>query len=274
MRYLAALLALSLLPAPPALADKPPPPPFGGETASSRCVLSPAARQALRGRPTGAFRSQSATPCASGELGPPRTPATRRARYCWNIRAEWVLVLFPYTSCVSFDAARFGTAPSPSAPIAAAPAAEPLPDPYAIPAAPAPALGSPGGGLADRTAIAGPGAEVTRWVGSHGASLLSRAGERARFRQIMTSNDLRDLAAAMSGPGEPAREEQGWVVSQACLRLSCADRRGFWAIRIADGLPIAGIQTRGGATRIFGLGADGLPPVVTAAIAAPWPSSE
>lgn len=113
-------------------------------------------------------------------------------------------------------------------------------------------------------APAGAGEDVTRWIGQYSTQVFSDASERARLGQIMSPDQVQQLAVAMSFGGQVV-ERDGWVVAQSCQQHNCGYNRGIWAVRIADGA-VAAAMLQGDPLQVqtFGLASD---PVVAAAIA-------
>lgn len=113
-------------------------------------------------------------------------------------------------------------------------------------------------------APAGAGDDVTRWIGRYSTEVFGDSSERARLGQIMTPDQVQQLAVAMSF-GSQVVERNGWVLAQSCQQHNCGFNRGVWAVRIADGAVAAAILAGDPLqVREFGLTSD---PVVAAAIA-------
>jgi hypothetical protein len=114
----------------------------------------------------------------------------------------------------------------------------------------------------DGAAAAGADGDVTRWSGGHPAAPFEDAGERLRFETIMSTEQVLNLAARVV-VGSDTVTEEGWVIGQGFDPASGGDISALWAIRIADGAPIAIFMDTGLAPLSFGISADEWP---TAAI--------
>jgi len=108
---------------------------------------------------------------------------------------------------------------------------------------------------------AGPGAEVTRWIGQHPFTLFQDAAERARFLNIMTEDEIRDLAQ-MFGPANSVIQRGDWVLGAGCLAHACNAAGAVWGIRISDGVPAAALLDAGAPPVAYGAAA--LDPVFSA----------
>lgn len=113
---------------------------------------------------------------------------------------------------------------------------------------------------------AGPGAEVTRWIGAQVWEVLDDASERARFGTVMSAEELDALAAAMGLPSDIV-EQDGWIIATGCQQHACNLNMGAFGIRIADGAVAAALFTGNGEEVLqraaFGLADD---PVFAAAL--------
>jgi hypothetical protein len=113
-------------------------------------------------------------------------------------------------------------------------------------------------------APAGPGGDVTRWIGRPTHEMFRDASERARLGTIMSPDQVQFLSTAMSF-GAQIEERDGWVLAHSCQQHNCGFSQGVWAVRIEDGAAAAALlqgdqlQVQG-----FGLVDD---PVVAAFIA-------
>ncbi|UWQ95125.1 hypothetical protein K3728_15755 [Rhodobacteraceae bacterium M385] len=112
-------------------------------------------------------------------------------------------------------------------------------------------------------APAGPGDDVTRWIGEHAYSILQDASERARFGMAMQIWDMQDLAIRLS-VGNSVVQAGDWVVGTGCMPHACGLEIGAIGMRISDGAVAAIIQSHGEVERAFGLARD---PVFRAAVA-------
>lgn len=113
-------------------------------------------------------------------------------------------------------------------------------------------------------APAGAGEDVARWIGRYTYEVFADASERARLVQIMSQDQMQQLATAMSF-GARIEERTGWVLAQSCQQHNCGFNRGLWAVRIADGA-VAAAMLQGEPIQVqeFGLTSD---PVIATAIA-------
>ncbi|MEM9045728.1 MAG: hypothetical protein AAGC81_13645 [Pseudomonadota bacterium] len=89
---------------------------------------------------------------------------------------------------------------------------------------------------------AGPGEEVTRWVGSLAWGILQNPSERLRYYAIMDRDQLYELRTSLIGI-EVYRTElrDGFLVGNGCWPHRCGERTGFLAIEVATGAPFAAI---------------------------------
>jgi hypothetical protein len=108
--------------------------------------------------------------------------------------------------------------------------------------------------------IAGAGDDVIRWIGQHPASPFDDAGERLRFMQIMTEEQVYELASRVE-VADVVTEIDGWVVGQGFDPKSGGDITGMWGIRIADGTPFAVFIDPGLAPLAFVTDEDTLPKI-------------
>ncbi|WP_416916519.1 MAG: hypothetical protein ACMUJJ_07515 [Roseicyclus sp.] len=115
---------------------------------------------------------------------------------------------------------------------------------------------------------AGPGPDVTRWIGTHPSRIFEDAGERARFAAILSPDQIQTLSTAVSVANTVTRSGD-WVIGQGCFPHRCNLERGLWALRISDGAPAAAFLSRDGGARLFGPAATD--PTLRAAIAAHRP---
>lgn len=125
--------------------------------------------------------------------------------------------------------------------------------------------------------MAGPGDQVTRWVGQHPMMPFEDAGERLRFKAIMTEEQVFELAARVTVASE-AYEAGGFVIGEGFDPNSGGDVAGIWGIRVADGAPFAIFRTTGEPPQVFGLSdvdqpgairAEELPPVAQSYLEGP-----
>jgi hypothetical protein len=108
--------------------------------------------------------------------------------------------------------------------------------------------------------IAGAGDDVTRWIGQHPAMPFEDAGERLRFDQIMTEEQVYDLASRVE-VADVTTEIDGWVIGQGFDPASGGDITAMWGIRIADGTPFAVFIDPGLAPLAFVTDEDTLPQI-------------
>lgn len=125
--------------------------------------------------------------------------------------------------------------------------------------------------------MAGPGDQVTRWVGQHPMMPFEDAGERLRFKAIMSEEQVFELAARVTVASE-AYEAGGFVMGEGFDPNSGGDVAGIWGIRVADGAPFAIFRTTGEPPQVFGLSdvdqpgairAEELPPVAQSYLEGP-----
>jgi hypothetical protein len=100
-------------------------------------------------------------------------------------------------------------------------------------------------------APAGAGDDVTRWAGGHPAAPFENAAERLRFESIMSADQVLDLAARVV-VGSDTGTQEGWVIGQGFDPASGGDISALWAIRIADGAPLAIFMDTGAQPQSFG----------------------
>lgn len=100
--------------------------------------------------------------------------------------------------------------------------------------------------------MAGPGDQVTRWVGQHPMMPFEDAGERLRFKAIMSEEQVFELAGRVTVASE-AYEAGGFVLGEGFDPNSGGDVAGIWGIRVADGAPFAIFRTTGEPPQVFGL---------------------
>jgi hypothetical protein len=112
----------------------------------------------------------------------------------------------------------------------------------------------------DGATIAGAGDDATRWIGQHPAMPFDDAGERLRFEQIMTEEQVYDLASRVE-VADVASEIGGWVIGQGFDPKSGGDITAMWGIRIADGIPFAVFIDAGLAPLAFVTDEDTLPQI-------------
>jgi hypothetical protein len=110
----------------------------------------------------------------------------------------------------------------------------------------------------DGATAAGGGDAVTRWSGGHPAAPFEDASERLRFETIMSADDVLSLAARVA-VGSDTVTQDGWVIGQGFDPASGGDIAAMWAIRIADGAPLAIFMDTGQAPMAFGLSVDEWP---------------
>ena len=108
--------------------------------------------------------------------------------------------------------------------------------------------------------IAGAGDDVTRWIGQHPASPFDDAGEWLRFQQIMTGEQVYELASRVE-VADVTTETDGWVIGQGFDPASGGDITAMWGIRIADGTPFAIFIDPGLAPLAFVVDEDMLPQI-------------
>jgi len=87
-------------------------------------------------------------------------------------------------------------------------------------------------------APAGAGVDVTRWLQKHPQALTQEPSEQARFAAIMSPAQMDIMNARLSGPGG-TKQQGNWVVGRACQAHLCNVAWAMWAVRIADGRPLA-----------------------------------
>jgi hypothetical protein len=104
----------------------------------------------------------------------------------------------------------------------------------------------------DGAAVAGAGDDVTRWSGGHPAAPFEDAGERLRFETIMSAEQVLNLASRVV-VGSDTVTQEGWVIGQGFDPNSGGDISAMWAIRIADGAPIAIFMDTGAQPQSFGV---------------------
>ncbi|WP_224813843.1 hypothetical protein [Hasllibacter sp. MH4015] len=102
---------------------------------------------------------------------------------------------------------------------------------------------------------AGAGADVTRWVGDSGYSILQDAGERARFGAEMEIWDMQDLATRLS-VGTGVEQAGDWIFATGCQPHACGLEMGAIGVRVSDGAVAAIIRSSDQTDRVFGLGDD------------------
>ncbi len=120
----------------------------------------------------------------------------------------------------------------------------------------------------DGATTAGPGADVTRWSGGHPAAPFEDASERLRFEAIMSPDQVLNLAARVV-VGSDTFTADGWVIGQGFDPASGGDIAALWAIRIADGAPLAIFIDTGLAPLGFGIPEDGWPQAVVDVLGEP-----
>jgi hypothetical protein len=103
----------------------------------------------------------------------------------------------------------------------------------------------------DGAVPAGAGDDVTRWIGAHPTDPFADAGERLRFGQWMTDDEVYDLAERV-GVGSAVYEAEGWVIGEGFDPKAGGDIAGLWAIRIADGAVLALFRDIGSSPRSYG----------------------
>ena len=103
---------------------------------------------------------------------------------------------------------------------------------------------------------AGPGADVTRWIGEHPERILKEPTERKRFSGIMSVEEMNNLSMSVRVASN-AEQRGNHVVGWGCAPHMCGIQTGAWAIDIATGAPAAAIQIDG-QFRIFGTEDPGL----------------
>jgi hypothetical protein len=101
------------------------------------------------------------------------------------------------------------------------------------------------------TAPAGSGADVLRWEGQHFQAVVEDPGERARFAQIMSPDNLESVRR-MSGVGGQGERRGDWIVGRGCQPHQCNAAMALWAIRISDGAPVAALWRSEGPGAVFG----------------------
>ena len=110
-------------------------------------------------------------------------------------------------------------------------------------------------------APAGPGEEVTRWIGRNTWEVFQDASERARMGSVMSPDQIQALAAAMSF-GSQFEQRGDWVISGSCQRHNCGFNLGVLALRITDGA-VAAAVLRQNPTSVTGFGPVDDPVVAT-----------
>lgn len=103
----------------------------------------------------------------------------------------------------------------------------------------------------DGAVPAGAGNEVTRWIGAHPTDPFAEAGERLRFGQWMTEDEVYELAERVT-VGSEVYEAEGWVIGEGFDPKAGGDIAGIWAIRISDGAVLAVFRDTGSSPRSFG----------------------
>jgi hypothetical protein len=107
--------------------------------------------------------------------------------------------------------------------------------------------------FSDEGAVAaGAGDQATRWVGRHPMMPFEDAGERLRFKAIMTEEQVFELAGRVTVASE-AYEADGFVIGEGFDPNSGGDVAGLWGIRVTDGAPFAIFRTTGEEPQVFGL---------------------
>ena len=110
----------------------------------------------------------------------------------------------------------------------------------------------------DGAVAAGPGEDVTRWLGRYPPEPFDDASERLRFMTIMSEDEVWELAARV-GVGSEITEQEGFIVGEGFEGNSGGFVAAIWGIRIEDGAPFAVFRTDGEAPRFFGLSSEELP---------------
>jgi hypothetical protein len=110
----------------------------------------------------------------------------------------------------------------------------------------------------DGATAAGAGDDVSRWSGGHPAAPFEDAGERLRFETIMSADEVLSLAARVV-VGSDTITQDGFVIGQGFDPASGGDIAAMWAIRIADGAPLAIFMDTGQAPLAFGMSVDEWP---------------
>jgi hypothetical protein len=110
----------------------------------------------------------------------------------------------------------------------------------------------------DGATAAGAGDDVNRWSGGHPAAPFEDAGERLRFETIMSADQVLSLAARVV-VGSDTITQDGFVIGQGFDPASGGDIAAMWAIRIADGAPLAIFMDTGQAPLAFGMSVDEWP---------------
>jgi hypothetical protein len=78
--------------------------------------------------------------------------------------------------------------------------------------------------------------DVLRWVGQYPFILFETAGERVRFRQIMTNDELNILRGSL---GKRLIVSGGYLIGSGCWPHRCDSYFGYLAIEISTGGPYA-----------------------------------
>jgi len=105
------------------------------------------------------------------------------------------------------------------------------------------------------TAAIGGGESVSRWLGTSAPEVFSDPAERARFRTVMSNDDIQTLYQQMIVPN-PVTRRGDWAVGTGCMRHACNTNRGVWGLRLSDGAVAAAILDTGQGDRFFGLAGD------------------
>jgi hypothetical protein len=87
-------------------------------------------------------------------------------------------------------------------------------------------------------AMAGAGADVTRWAGVRAYEVLEDASERLRFRTIIGDDDLNHLRTSLQ-LSQPMEETGGFLTGWGCWPHLCGPRPAFLALEVATGKPYA-----------------------------------
>ncbi|MBF9029150.1 hypothetical protein HKCCE3408_01965 [Rhodobacterales bacterium HKCCE3408] len=103
--------------------------------------------------------------------------------------------------------------------------------------------------------VPGPGADVTRWIGSGSAQIFQDAGERARFGTVMPPEAVQQLYEVVSLGGS-VMQRDGWIMAAGCRPHMCGEVHGAWAIRIADGAVAAALARPGRTWQTYGQAGD------------------
>ncbi len=120
----------------------------------------------------------------------------------------------------------------------------------------------------DGAVAAGPGDDVTRWVGQHPTAAFADAGERLRFAAIMSEDQIYELAERVE-VGSATVEVDGYVIGQGFDPKAGGDITGMWGIRISDGMPFAVFRDTGLAPIGFVTDEDSLPQIAEDYMSAP-----